>query len=315
MQVRSKLMALALAGMLSFSIVAAACSDDDDDGEDGDTTPAATAAATSAATTAPEETPAEGGEIDISGVPELEDGVLGVGSDIAYAPIEFLDDSNTPVGLDIDLGNALAEALGVEIEFENAAFDGLLPSLAAERHDIIMSAMTASDERKQEVNFVEYFTAGSGILVAAGNPEGIMSIEDLCGLTVAVQEGTIQAEYLEGSAEAGGGQSEVCVDAGEEEITVLKFPSDPEAVQALIAGQADAEMADYPVATYSVTQADGEIEIVTGYQFDPGNYGIAVRKTSTELQEVLQAALDQIIADGTYAEILAKWELEAGALP
>lgn len=308
-------MALALAGVLTMSLVATACSDDDDEPEDGDTTPVATAESTSAATTEPEGTATTGGEIDISGVPELEDGVLNVGSDIAYAPIEFFDESNNPVGLDLDLANAIAEALGIEVEFENAAFDGLLPSLEAERHDAIISAMTASDERKLEVDFVEYFTAGSGIIVPAGNPDGIATIEDLCGKTVAVQEGTIQAEYLEGSAEAGGGQSEACVDAGEDEITVLKFPSDPEAVQALLAGQADAEMADYPVATYSVTQNEGEIEIVSGYQFDPGNYGIATRKTSTELTAVLQAALDQIIEDGTYAAILAEWELEAGALP
>ncbi len=306
-------MALALAGVVTMSLVATACSDDDDP-EDGDTTPAATSAATSAATTEPDGTATTGGEIDISGVPELEDGLLSAGSDIAYAPLEFFDESNTPVGLDLDLAEAIAAALGVEVEFTNEAFSSLLPSLAAERYDVIWSAMTASDERKLEVDFVEYFTAGSGIIVPTGNPDGIATIEDLCGKTVAVQDGTIQVEYLEGTAEAGGGQSQACVDAGGEEITVLKFPSDPEAVQALLAGQADAEMADYPVATYSVTQNEGEIEIITGYQFDAGNYGIATRKTSTELKAVLQAAVDQIIEDGTYAAILAEWELEAGAL-
>jgi polar amino acid transport system substrate-binding protein len=302
---------LALAGILSLSLFAAACGDDDDD---RDTTPAATAAATSESTPAPDETP-RGGAIDTSGVPELEDGVLNIGSDIAYAPIEFFDESNTAVGLDVDLANAMAEVLGIEISFANGAFDGLLPSLAAGRHDAIMSAMTATDDRKQTVDFVEYFTAGSGIIVPTGNPNGITSIEDLCGLRVAVQEGTIQVEYLEGSPEAGGGMSEDCVNAGGDEITVLKFPSDPEAVQALLAGQADAEIADYPVATYSVTQNEGRIEIVSGYQFDPGNYGIAVRKTSSELRTVLEAALARIKADGTYDTILAKWELEAGALP
>lgn len=313
MTLHRKLALLALAGVTALSAIAVACSDDDDDDEGVDTTPAATAAVNTPSGDATE--PAGGGDIDISGVPELEDGTLNIGSDIAYAPIEFLDETtNEPVGLDIDLANAIGELLGVEVTFENAAFDGLLPALDSERYDIIMSAMTASDERKQQVDFVEYFNAGSGIIVAAGNPEGIESIDDLCGLRVAVQEGTVQVEYLEGTADAPGGKSQECVDAGEEAITVLKFPSDPEAVQALLSGQADAEMADYPVAAYSATQNEGEIEIITGYQFDAAPYGIAVRKSSTELRDALQAALDQLIEDGTYAEILDTWSLADGSI-
>jgi len=300
---------LLAAGALAFA--AFACGGDDDDGEEdgGDSTPTV-----AANTPEPSDTePSGGGSIDIAGIAELEDGTLTVGTDIAYAPIEFFDDSNTAVGLDIDIGEAVAEALGVEVVFENSAFDGLLPALDAERFDIIMSAMTASDERKQQVDFVEYFNAGSGIIVTAGNPEAIASVEDLCGLRVAVQEGTVQVDYLEGTADEPG-LSQQCVDGGEEEITVLKFPSDPEAVQALLAGQADAEMADYPVASYSATQNEGEIEIITGYQFDAAPYGIAVRKTSTALRDALQAAIDQIIEDGTYATILEEWSLQDGAL-
>jgi polar amino acid transport system substrate-binding protein len=305
-------MLLILSSALALSVFAAACGDDDDDGDSDEATPTAAAATTPGGE---DTTPSQGGDIDISGVEELSDGTLDIGSDIAYAPIEFLDETtNEPVGLDIDLANAIGELLGVEVVFENAAFDGLLPALNAERYDIIMSAMTASDERKLEVDFVEYFNAGSGIIVPTGNPEGVASIEDLCGLRVAVQEGTVQVDYLEGTAEAGGGQDQACTDAGEDGIEVLKFPSDPEAVQALLAGQADVEMADYPVAAYSVSLNEGDIELVTGYQFDEGPYGIAVRKTSTALRDVIQEALDQLVADGTYADVLAEWDLEAGAI-
>lgn len=305
-----KLVLLLLSGTLALSAFAVACGDDDDDGED-DVTP------TAAATTpdSGDSTPSEGGEIDISGVEELSDGTLDIGSDIAYAPIEFLEEgSNDPQGLDIDLANAIAEVLGVEAVFTNGAFDGLIPALQAERHDALFSAMTVNPERSQEVDFVEYFTAGSGIVVRPGNPEGVASIEDLCGLTVAVQEGTVQAEYLEGTEAEPGGQSQACTDAGNEAITVLKFPTNPEAVQALLSEQADANMADYPVAAYSVAQNEGEIELITGYQFDEGNYGIAFRKDSTALRDVVEEALDQIKADGTYDEILEEWGLEAGAL-
>ena len=298
MTLNRKLSLLLIAGVTALSAIAVACNDDDDDDDDGgDATPTPAASGTEPA-----------GAIDISGVDELSDGTLTIGSDIAYAPIEFLDTAtNEPVGLDIDVANAIGELLGVEVVFENAAFDGLLPALDAERYDVIMSAMTASDERKEQVDFVEYFNAGSGIIVAAANPEGITAIEDLCGLSVAVQEGTVQVEYLET-------QSTACTDGGEEAIDILRFPSDPEAVQALLAGQAAAEMADYPVAAYSATQNEGDIEIITGYQFDAAPYGIAVRKSSTAVRDVLQEALDQLIADGAYAQILDTWNLADGAL-
>jgi len=297
--------ALLLVALLVSAFAAFACDDDDED--DGEPT------ATTAARETPEGTAADG-EIDISGIPELEDGVLGIGSDIAYAPIEFLDEAtNEPVGLDIDLANALAEVLGVEAQFTNGVFDGLLPALDAERHDVIMSAMTASDERKQQVDFVEYFNAGSGIIVPAGNPQGIQSADDLCGKRVAVQEGTVQVDFLEGTTEDPGGKSQECVDAGDDAITVLKFGTDPEAVLALRSGQADAEMADFPVAAYSAQQSEGALEIIPN-QIDPAPYGIAVRKTSTELRDALQAALDQLIDSGDYAAILEEWNLADGAI-
>jgi len=300
---------LALAALLLViaSAFAIACGDDDEDGDGDGGEP------TAAATEPAAETPGAGDEIDISDVPELQDGTLTFGSDIAYAPIEFFDENNQPVGLDIDLGNAIGELLGVEVVFENAGFDSLLPSLDAERYDAIMSSMTANDERREVVDFVEYFLAGFGIIVPAGNPQGIEGPDDLCGKVVAVQRGTIQVDFLIGSVDAPGGQDQACKDAGQPGITVREFDTDPEAVQALIAGQADAEMADYPVAAYSAEQSDGALELVET-NVDPAPYGIAVRKESTALRDVLQAALDQLIEDGTYAEILEKWNLSDGAI-
>ncbi len=276
----------------------------------GGGTPAATKAAG---------TPSAGGtktaaKIDISGVDELKDGTLNIGSDIAYAPIEFLDEkTNEPVGLDVDVANALAEVLGVKAKFNNGAFDGLLPALDAKRYDVIMSAMTASDERKKTVDFVEYFNAGSGIIVAKGNPKNIKSADDLCGKKVAVQEGTVQVDFLVGTADSPGGQDKKCKDAGKGGITVLKFGTDPEAVQALAAGQADAEMADFPVAAYSAQKSAGKLEVVPN-QIEPAPYGIAIRKSSIALRDALQKAFVEIKKSGKYDEILKKWTLEAGKL-
>ena len=252
------------------------------------------------------------GSVDISGVAELKDGSLDIGSDIAYAPIEFLDEkTNQPVGLDVDIATALAEALGVKAKFNNGEFDGLLPALDAKRYDVIMSAMTASAERKKTVDFVEYFNAGSGIIVAKGNPKAIKGPDDLCGKKVAAQEGTVQVDFITGSSDQPGGQTRKCTSAGKGAITLLKFGTDPEAVQALIAGQADAEMADFPAAAYSAKQSGGRLEVVPN-QIEPAPYGIAVRKDSRALRDALTKALDTIKKSGKYDEILKKWSLEAG---
>jgi polar amino acid transport system substrate-binding protein len=294
---------LVIATITGVALIAVACGDDGDDNKTPTT--AATAASGGTATT---------GAIDISGVDELSDGSLDIGSDIAYAPIEYLDETtNQPVGLDIDIANAMAEVLGVEAKFNNGTFDGLLAALDTDRYDVIMSAMTASDERKQTVDFVEYFNAGSGIIVTSGNPKNVQSADDLCGLTVAVQEGTVQVDFLIGPADAPGGLDQKCKDAGKEGVTLVKQDTDPAAVQVLLAGQADAEMADFPVAAYSAQQNEGKLQVVPN-QIEPAPYGIAVRKSSTELRDALQEAFDAIVASGKYDEILEKWNLQAGKL-
>jgi ABC-type amino acid transport substrate-binding protein len=141
-----------------------------------------------------EEAPAA---IDISGVPELQDGVLNVGSDIAYAPFEFFQEGTEIAdGLDVDMATAIAEVLGVEAEFINTGWDGIIPALQTEDFDVIMSAMTITEERSEEIDFVAYISVGTGIVVPAGNPDNIEDLDDLCGLTVAVQVGTIQEQIL-----------------------------------------------------------------------------------------------------------------------
>jgi polar amino acid transport system substrate-binding protein len=248
-------------------------------------------------------TEAGGGEIDISGVPELEDGVLNIGSDIAYAPIEFYPEgSETPDGFDVDLGNALAAELGVEAEFLNTGFDGLIPGLGTADYDVIMSAMTITDERSQEIDFIPYLNVGLGILVPAGNPNGIQGVEDLCGLTVAVQVGTIQEEMANE-------QSTLC----DQPIDVVTFDTNPLAVEDLRTGGADANMADFPVAALDAEESDGALEVVEP-QVEPEPYGIGVSKDATELKQVLEQALQAVRDSGEYDELLTKWGLELAKL-
>jgi polar amino acid transport system substrate-binding protein len=315
MTLRLRTLKVALVALAGAALLAAAACGGTSSADKTATAAAKPAGGTPAVTKAAGTAVAGGAKIDISGVDELKDGSLDIGSDIAYAPIEFIDaKTQQPVGLDVDIANALADVLGVKAKFNNSPFDGLLLALDGKRFDVIMSSMTASDERKKTVDFVEYFNAGSGIIVKKGNPKAIKTADDLCGLKVATQEGTTQVDFLVGAADAPGGLDKKCKDAGKSGVTVVKLGTDPEAVQALIAGQADAELADFPVAAYSAQQSNGALEIVPN-QIEPAPYGIAVRKTSKPLSDALTKAVAAIKKSGKYSEILKKWNLEAGALP
>lgn len=238
-----------------------------------------------------------------AGVPELSDGTLDIGSDIAYAPIEFYEEgTQTAAGLDVDLATAIADELGVKVNFINTGFDGLIGALQAKRFDIIMSSMTVTEKRQQEIDFIPYFTAGTGILVQAGNPKDIQSLADLCGKSVAVQLGTIQVDQLDA-------QNEQCTD----KISITTFDQNPLAVEQLRLGRADAVTADYPVAANDARLSEGALEIA-GPQFEAAPYGIGLRKDSTELNAALTTALQSIMDNGQYDKILADWNLEAGSI-
>ncbi|NYI06326.1 ABC transporter substrate-binding protein [Allostreptomyces psammosilenae] len=234
-----------------------------------------------------------------------ESGVLRVGTNAAYAPMEYVEGDDI-VGVDPDLGAALGEQLGVEFEFTNAPFDSLLTSLSSGRLDVVMSAMSDTAERQETVDFVDYFNSGTSILVAAGNPEGIQTLDDLCGKTIALQKATTMEEIAEA-------QKERCATEGLGELTVNTYENDTDALLQVRQGRAVADLNDFPVAAYNAQNSEGAYEVV-GEMTDAGPFGIAVPKEDTQLRDAIAAALDAIIADGSYAEVLEKWNVSAGAV-
>jgi polar amino acid transport system substrate-binding protein len=260
--------------------------------------------------TAPTGSPTAGGSSLADSLPQAirDAGVIKVGSDVAYAPVEFFDeDGKTVIGIDPDLGAALGKQLGVKLEFQNATFDGLITSLGSKRIDLIMSAMSDTPERQKQIDFVDYFTAGTSILVKKGNPEKIASLDDFCGKTVALQRGTTQEEVAKA-------QQAKCKTAGKE-LKVLTFDRDTEALLQVKQGRAVADMNDFPVAAYNAKTSGGgnDFEVV-GEQIEAGPYGIGVRKEDTQLRDALQKALQAIIDNGEYAAVLEKWNVKQGAV-
>jgi polar amino acid transport system substrate-binding protein len=175
---------------------------------------------------------------------------------------------------------------------------------------MVMSAMNDTAERRGKgVDFVDYFKAGSSILVQKGNPKKIQGLDDLCGQTVAVQKGTVQDTDILTPQEA------TCRKAGKA-LSVLRMEKDTDALQQVKNGRAVANVEDFPVAEYNAqTSGNGsDFEVVGSQVGDVGLYGIAIPHTNTQLVNAVQAALKAAIADGSYDKVLQKWNVSAGAL-
>ncbi|MCD0482895.1 ABC transporter substrate-binding protein [Streptacidiphilus sp. ASG 303] len=235
-------------------------------------------------------------------------GVVKVGSEVAYAPVEFMQ-SGKPVGIDPDLAEALGKQLGVTFQIQNTGFDTLITGLDSKRFDLAMSAITDNKERQGKgVDFVDYFSAGTSILVKKGNPEKIQTLDDLCGKTVALQKATTNEDIAKE-------QAKKCDADGKGKLTIQAYAHDGEALLKIKGGGAVADLNDFPVAAYNAQTSGGgnDFEVV-GDQIQAGLYGIAVSKENTQLRDAVKAALDALIANGEYAKILDKWQVKQGAV-
>ena len=230
-------------------------------------------------------------------------GNLSVATDASYAPMEYVKDGTKDIiGADVDLANALGQVMGLKTDVQNAGFDAIIPGLASGKYDIGMSSFTDTKEREATVDFVTYFEAGTSFFGKKGGPAP-NDLAALCGLTVAVEKGTIQAD----DANA---QADKC--AADKKLTVLVFPDQNGANSAVISGRAEISMADSPVAAYQVTKSDGQLVLV-GTPYGTAPYGIAIPKNSG-LSGPILAAMKNLIAGGQYTAILKKWGLEEGAI-
>jgi len=222
------------------------------------------------------------------------EGVLVAGLDDNYPPMGYRNDNNELVGFDIEMGKELEERLGVTIEWQPTAWDGVIASLKAKKFDVIISGMTITEEREKEVNFAgPYIYAAQALAVKADNEE-ITAAADLAGKVVGTQNGSTGLKVAE----------ELNEEIGFAEI---KGYSDYAlAFQDLKIGRLDAIISDnYVIAGY-IENMPGEFKF-TGELFSEETNGIAVRKEDTELHEAINTALEDMIVDGTMGELAEEW--------
>ena len=229
-------------------------------------------------------------------------GTLKVATDPTYPPFEFYDtDNKTLIGADPELAQALGQILGVTFELEESSFANIIPSLESGKYDLAMSAMSDRREREKVVTFVTYMKNAGAFLVPSDSSKKPTSLDDLCGLNVAVQSGTTMSDDV-------AGQVPLCLNTGKEPLNALVFKSQNEVVLALNSSRADVAMVTAGSGAYIVTESSTPFE-VTGTYNAGSVLGLAVNKNSVQLADALRAAMQKLIENGTYEGIMSKWGL------
>ena len=217
-------------------------------------------------------------------------GKLKVALNATFPPFEFFDnDKKEYMGFDIDVARALAEEMGVEAEIINTAWDGIIPGLLSKQYDIIISAMTITEERAKKVKFSDpYYYAGQ-IIVVREEQTGLEQPEALKGKKVGVQIGTT-------------GDFAVSEIEGAE---VVRYDTIDLAVVALQNKNIDAVVSDAPtMASYVKEKEDIKL---SGDIFTAEEYGMAMRLEDTELHEAVNAALAKLKESGKLQELMDTW--------
>ena len=233
-------------------------------------------------------------------------GSIVIAEDASYAPNEFIGpDGHTIVGMDADLANAIGAKLGLKANLTNETFDGIIPGILGGKYDLGISSFTDTKAREKQVNFVDYFKAGTSFFEKATGGPAVTGLSSLCGLKVSVEKGTTEETDATN-------QGKKCTSAGKPNVTVDTYPDQNGANLALQSGHDQVGMADSPIAAYQVKKSNGLFKLV-GTPYGVAPYGIACPKGSTLDQAVL-AAVKSLMADGTYAQILDKWGVQPGAI-
>jgi len=232
----------------------------------------------------------------------LTPGVLTVGSDTTYPPQEYIDPAtHKAAGFDIDLITAMAKLMGLQATIVPTRFDTILDDLAARHFDVVISAVSITPDRQKKVDFVPYLNAGESLLVQKGNPKNIKSTDDLCGLAVGVQYGTIEQGVLQSS-------SDNCQEQDKPAITMIALQDQTAVIHLLATNRVVATYQDSPVTDYYINQNPGQFAGAGSVVF-PGPEGIAVRKNDSSMFNAVQTAYKQLKAAGTYHQLILRWGL------
>jgi len=207
-----------------------------------------------------------------------------MGTEGAYPPWNFVNDSGEIDGFERELGDELCARANLTCEWVTNDWDSIIPNLVSGNYDTIIAGMSVTDERDEVIDFTEQYTLP--------DPSSYMAMSDdvdVAGGVIAAQTGTIQASYVASSS-----------------ATLVEFATPDETIAAVKNGEADAVLADSSYLA-PIAADDDDLVVLDGDVLIGGGVGIGVRESDTELKEKLNAAIISMKADGSLNKLIVKW--------
>ncbi|MDR3670189.1 MAG: ABC transporter substrate-binding protein [Holophaga sp.] len=231
-----------------------------------------------------------------------------VGVNGIFPPMEFKNPgSDTLTGFDVELAQAIGQTLGVKVVFDDQKFDQLLTSVTTNRVDFVLSGLSSTAVRQKTFDFIEYFTSGTQAYTTREQAKGINSLESLSGKTLAVSAAT---DYLTNIQKWSKENLEA---KGKPGITMLPVDSEATARLQMVQGRAQASAISPEVFGWLGKQNPGKF-VAFGPILAPRPYGICFKKDNVQLRNAVLAALKELVKNGTYNKILAKWDLSRSGM-
>lgn len=273
-----KMLTIVSASVLSMGVMAGCGSSTATSGE--------AAAETTQESTSPESTTEESAAAEST---ESGDFIV-MGTNAEFEPFEYRENGMEIAGFDVEIAEKVAEKLGKELKIEDMAFDSLIMALNSDKIDFIAAGMTATDERRTQVDFSDSYFKSKQMIIVKSDDTSITTAEDLVGKKVGVQLGTTGDLFVSGTE-------------GIESIT--QFQTGTQAVMDLKNGKVDAVVIDAEPAK-KMTEGQSDLKLLDA-PFVEEEYAIAVKKGDDELLKAINDTLADIKADGTYDEIYTKY--------
>ena len=271
-----KMLSLALVLVLMMSLAACGAKTE---------TPAATTAPAAAAetTAAAAETEAAAAEVST-----IEAGKLIMSTNASFPPYEMIADDGSFEGIDVEVAEAIAKKLGLELEVDDMDFDAALLAVQQNKSDIVMAGVTVTEDRKLVMNFTDSYATGVQVVIVKEGSD--VTLDNLGEKMIGTQRGTTGYIYTSG-------------DYGDDHVTA--YDNGASAVQALLNGQVDCVVIDSAPAEAFVAANAGLTILDTEYVTE--NYAIGVNKDNTALLDAINQALAELTADGTVQAIVDKY--------
>tara|TARA_B100000614_G_scaffold245338_1_gene250344 strand:+ start:968 stop:1780 length:813 start_codon:yes stop_codon:yes gene_type:complete len=232
----------------------------------------------------------------------LDKGELVLGLDDSFPPMGFRNDDGEIVGFDIDLAREVATRMGVELRLQPIDWDSKVLDLNSRDIDVIWNGLTITDERREQITFSKPYIANRQIVIVQAD-SGITTKADLAGAVVGLQLGSSAQDAVEGEP--------AVLDSFAE---LARYQDNVQALLDLEVGRIDAVVVDEILGRYYIAQRPGSFAVAEEY-FAEEEYGIGFRKGENAFRDRVDEILDEMVADGTAAEISRSWFGEDILLP